>query len=101
MEIFGQISVEITGDFVVIGPSKPSEVEIVAPSVPTSSYAGIIKHPTYAQIKLAIDALEYGVVTLPIRLDDLTPDQIEHVEKSISDCFNVALTKDNNSIILL
>lgn len=101
MEVFRNVSVEIEGDYVCIAPLKPAEVDIVAPSASNASYAGVVDQPQDFHIKYAIDAIEYGVVQLPIRFDNVTPEQIETIESMVSDCFNVAITKENNSIILL
>lgn len=88
-------------DGVVVGPHRPKEVEIVDTIGVGEKVAGDILRPTDHQIRVAFEAIECGVVELPIILHELSTEQREMLEELEKDSLNVALRCEGESVILV
>jgi len=99
-DVYKQIDIEPTHEGVTIGPKRIPLVETVEPSG-GGQFSGSVSRPRTRQIDIAILAVEHSVVEGPIELSELTPEQLEYIETTLKDCFNVASKRDGTTIILI
>lgn len=99
--VYGHYAVEVVDDYVVVGPKRPPTAEVVDVATVKQAVAGSVEFPSKEQISAAINAIEHGVVEMPIEFTKVNEEMQTYLKEQVSHCFNVAFNQVNDTITLV